>query len=102
MRKRGIKMKWLKTKLRKWLIDDGSNQVEYAVSGNKISIGIRDEPSIDGLRFVVMRATGGIILQSRTYDRRKDDERNTTYIITDDEPVAERVGQIVSMEILKL
>jgi len=90
-------MRWLKTKLRNWINSD-----DYPVaitSGNKIRVS--DEPDVDGLRFTIMKANGGVILQSRRYDRRRDESDCSTYIITDDEPYAERIGQIVSMEILK-
>lgn len=69
---------------------------------NKLAVRPSDGPDIEGMRFTLMRATGGIILQGRNYDHRKDQHNTTTYIITDDEPLAERIGQIVSMEILRL
>lgn len=90
-------MRWLKNKLRNWINDDGSMPI--AVASNKLRVS--DEPDVDGLRFTVMKANGGVILQSRKYDRRRDENDCSTYIITDDEPFAERIGQIVSMEILK-
>lgn len=91
-------MRWLKNKLRNWVnSDDG--RMPIAVTSNKIRAS--DEPDVDGLRFTVMKANGGVILQSRKYDRRRDESDCSTYIITDDEPFAERIGQIVSMEILK-
>ncbi len=90
-------MRWLKNKLRNWINSD-----DYPVavtSSNKIRVS--DEPDVDGMRFTIMKANGGVILQSRKYDRRRDESDCSTYIITDDEPYAERIGQIVSMEILK-
>jgi hypothetical protein len=91
-------MRWLKNKLRNWL-----NREDYPsgiqLSSNKIRVS--DEPEVDGLRFTIMKANGGVILQSRKYDRKRDESESSTYIITDDEPYAERIGQIVSMEILK-
>jgi uncharacterized protein YegP (UPF0339 family) len=89
-------MKWLKNKLRNWV---NSDEVAIATASNKIRVS--DEPDVDGLRFTIMRANGGIILQSRRYDHRTDRNEASTYIITDEEPYAERIGQIVSMEILK-
>jgi hypothetical protein len=91
-------MRWLKNKLRNWInSDDYPSAIQTA--SNKIRVS--DEPDVEGLRFTIMKANGGVILQSRRYDRRRDESDSSTYIITDDEPYAERIGQIVSMEILK-
>jgi hypothetical protein len=49
-----------------------------------------------------MSANGGAIVQLRQYDNKLDRNKYATYIITEDEPMAERIGQIVSMELLRL
>jgi len=55
------------------------------------------------MRFTVMPAEGGTIIQMRVYDRRKDESNNKTYVIPDSEQdVAHRVGQIVAMELIRL
>jgi hypothetical protein len=55
------------------------------------------------MRFTVMPAEGGTIVQMRIYDRRKDESNNKTYVIPDTEQdVAHRVGQIVAMEMIRL
>jgi hypothetical protein len=56
---------------------------------------------IDGMHFNVMKANGGVIVQLRTYDRKIDRNNYTTHIITDNEDVADRIGQIVSLEMLR-
>jgi hypothetical protein len=88
---------WLRRKLHSFLYPD--NEIKAATAG---SIAIRnDDVEVDGLRFSVMSANGGIIVQLRQYDRKTDRNNHSTYIITDDEDVAVRIGQIVSMELLK-
>jgi hypothetical protein len=60
-------------------------------------------PDIEGLRFTVMPAEGGTIIQMRVYDRRKDESNNKTYVIPDSETdIAHRVGQIVAMELIRI
>lgn len=88
--------KWLRNKLQNILRDDSEVMLSQpvAVRGS-------DEPEIDGLRFTVMSANGGTIVQLRQYDRKTDRSNNSTYIITDEEDIAVRIGQIVSMELLK-
>jgi hypothetical protein len=88
--------KWLKRKIRRWLNDDS---IEIAceppiVRGNS---GV----DIDGISFNVMSASGGVIVQTRQYNSKIDRHTYSTHIIPDGEPVAERIGHIVSLEILK-
>jgi hypothetical protein len=89
------------SRLLKWGWDYERNQIEISPIAKASRISVSDGPDIEGMRFTLMRATGGIILQTRIYDNKRDRHDGTTYIITDEEPLAERIGQIVSMEILK-
>ena len=81
--------------------DANSNEAKYptAIPGRVREGG---EVDVEGLRFTVMPARGGTIIQMRTYDRRKDESNNTTYIIPDGEDIAVEVGRIVSMEMLRV
>lgn len=88
-------MRWLKRKIQNWLnSDDCLIAVETP---------IRRGPSIDveGVTFNVMPAIGGVLVQTRQYDSRTDRHTYNTHIITDDEPLADRIGQIVALEILR-
>lgn len=70
---------------------------------NRATVRESSEVDIEGMRFTVMPAEGGTIVQMRTYDRRKDESNNKTYIIPDsEEDVAHRIGQIVAMELIRL
>lgn len=87
-------MRWLKRKIKRWLDDDTVVACEPAiVRGSSVDI--------DGLSFNVMQANGGVIVQTRQYNSKTDRNMYSTHIITDQEPLAERVGQIVSIELLK-
>jgi hypothetical protein len=46
-------------------------------------------------------ARGGIVITTSTYDRVKDRNFNIVHVIHDDEDVANKVGQIVAMELIK-
>lgn len=88
---------WLRSKLHSFIFppDIASSKLATVQESNHVDI--------EGMRFTVMTAAGGIIVQMRTYDRRKDESNNKTYIIPDtEEDIANRIGQIVSMELLKL
>lgn len=88
-------MRWLQRKLRFWLQEQDCYPVlESPVVGSR-SI------DVEGLSFNVMPATGGTVIQIRHYDRKTDRNNSITHVIPDGEDIAERIGQIVSMELLR-
>ena len=89
-------MKWLKRKLRKWVREEDI----YPVEKSAMPI-VRNGVDVDGLNFNVMPATGGTIVQIRHYDHKTDRNNNRTHVIPEGEDIAERIGQIVSMELLR-
>lgn len=90
-------MNWLKRKVRRWL---NSEEDSYAVV-QPIATSGRYAVEVEGLSFNVMPATGGTVVQIRQYDRKTDRNNHTTHVIPDGEDIAERIGQIVSLEILR-
>lgn len=88
-----------------WVQDYPKRENEIYASPISIATGkvrVSEEADIDGMRFIVMLAEGGTIVQMRTYDRRRDESNNKTYVIPDTEQdIAHRIGQIVAMELLK-
>jgi len=90
---------WIRTRLHNFIFP----QDIHATTSAGISIREKDEPDIDGMRFTVMVAEGGTIVQMRHYDRRKDENKYKTYVVPDTESdIAHRIGQIVAMELIKL
>ena len=89
-------MMWLKRKIIRWMRDDWNSKPVAQIDCSEPSV------DIEGLRFNVMPAQGGTIVQIRHYDRKTDRNNNITHIIPDGEDVAERIGQIVSMELLRV
>ena len=89
----------LKQKLRNWLMND---DYETDYSGNVISI--EDSiPAIDsnGFKLQVYKANGGIVVETRNYDHRKDEHRNSLYVITEDKDLGAEIGKIITMENLR-
>lgn len=90
---------WLRNKLRNFIYP----QDDEAMASNSILVSA-DEERIDEentLKFSVTPARGGIIVQVRNYDRKRDETNYTTHVIHDDEHVSERVAEIVSMSLLR-
>ena len=96
-------MNWFKKLVVKWVREDWEKAQNEAKAPNMIGGTVRESEAVDieGLRFTMMAAHGGAILQTRKYDNRTDRHLYNTYIIADGEEVAERVGQIVALELLR-
>jgi hypothetical protein len=102
--KRGIKSKKqeqkmklsLRQRLRNWIMRDDDDYAEQLVS-------VSETPHIEseGLRLQVYRASGGFVVETRTYDRKNDCNHNTMHVITDKEDLGERIGKIIMMEALR-
>ncbi len=92
-------MKWLKRKLRNWLM---SNESEDRIIGSTLKVRESDDMNSDPvLNFKVFSAVGGKIVEFRQYDRQKDRHFSQTYSITNDQDFGERISKIATMEILK-
>ena len=52
------------------------------------------------LTFTLHPATGGYILQFSTYNSLKDERQSKLHIITSDQDLGERIGQIITLECL--
>lgn len=87
---------WFRSKIKNFLYPNEAEQ--------SISIAREDHsPDItrNSLRFSVLSARGGTIVQIHQYERRTDETNVVTYVISDGEDIAARVGEIVSMEMLR-
>lgn len=92
---------WLSSKIMKWAREYNTNQRDLCEAVPS-PVGIRSHDiEMGGLRFSVMPARGGTIVQMTTYDRKTDRNDYVTHVIPDGEDVAEHVGRIVSMEMLR-
>jgi hypothetical protein len=95
-------MKWLKRKLRNWILDDSPDE---PMLSNKV-MAARDVESVADsdpiLNFRVFSAIGGRVVEFRQYDRQKDRSHTTTYIITNEQDFGERISKIATMESMKV
>ena len=108
-KKIGFFKRWMLKSVKEAVDAERRNEVNVVgasdiISTRGLKVG-RQETAIDqperAIQFTVYTANGGRVIETRRYDRKTDRNNNSTYIITDDEDVATRVGQIVSMELLK-
>jgi hypothetical protein len=96
--KRQEKMKLtFKQKIRNWLMNDGEDQAdEYIpqdIEGSRLDS--------NGMRLQIYKASGGYVVETRSYDRRKDENLNTMHVITEGQDLGNELGKIVMMEALR-
>ena len=98
-------MNWLKLKLRNWA--NSAQDIEdmnYVSQKMSTGIAIGRGPSLDndkGIRFQVYKASGGMIIETSTYDRHKDRSYTSLHIITEDKDLGQEISKIITMESLK-
>ena len=54
-----------------------------------------------GMNFTVHRASGGYVIETRKYDRRKDENNQALHITTEDKDLGEEIGKIITFETLR-
>jgi len=86
---------WLSNKIMQWNRNYCNRKDSIAVNPSRT----RDTAEIDGIRFTVMPARGGTIVQLTSYDCAKDRNDTITHVIPDGEDISDAVGRIVSMEL---
>lgn len=85
----------LKQRFRNWLNrDDDESDVPQPVLE---SSGLSSE----GMRLQVYKASGGYVVETRSYDSHKDRHHCTMHVITEQEDLGDRLGKIVMMEALR-
>jgi hypothetical protein len=55
----------------------------------------------DPITFRVQAITGGTLVETRWYDPKSDEPNRKLHIVNDNENLAEAIGKIVTMELLK-
>ena len=91
MKKYGFR-KWL----RNWLErPDQDSNIPNLTSSAKLRVedGLSGEP----LRINVYTASGGMIVETRTYDRHKDRQNSNLYIVNEGDDLGNELGKIITM-----
>jgi len=88
----------LRKRLRNWLFEENDSAEDYV--GQDISVS-EDRFNSDGMRLQVYKGSGGFVIEVRGYDRKRDEKRNSMYIITDEKDLGQELGKIITMESMK-
>ncbi len=84
----------VRQRIRNWLMrDDDEADVPQMVEADRLSS--------EGMRLHIYRASGGYVVETRSYDHHKDRNFNTMHVITEDQDLGDALGKIVMMEALK-
>jgi hypothetical protein len=99
-------MRWIKNKLRDWLLNDDSSikKASKLRAGNAIPTIEEDHENMSDvptMRFKIFNARGGKIVEFSRYDRQKDRNLYDLYIIRNDEDFGERIAKIAMLESMK-
>jgi len=93
IRKEKVKLTF-KQRIRNWLNNDEYEQdVPQLVESDRLSS--------EGMRMQIYRASGGYVVETRSYDHHKDRNLNSMHVITEDQDLGDALGKIVMMEALK-
>ena len=94
VKRKEMKLTW-KQRFRNWLNSDIDDDHYASIPVETSSL------NSEGMRFNLYKASGGFVVEIRTYDRRKDENINTMYIITEDQNLGDQMGKIITMESLR-
>ena len=84
----------LKQRFRNWLNNDDYEQ-------DSPQLVEADRLSSEGMRLQIYKASGGYVIETRSYDSHKDRHHNSMHVITEEQDLGDALGKIVMMEALK-
>ena len=102
--------------IKRWFINQIKTAAQEArddqIYGNDVQIkqrtaGLRidSSPNIDqperAIQFTVYNANGGRVIETRRYDRRKDQSSSGLYVIRSEDDFGREIDKIITMETLK-
>jgi hypothetical protein len=93
IRKQKVKLTF-KQRIRNWLNNDDYEQdIPQIVEADRLSS--------EGMRLQIYKASGGYVIETRSYDNHKDRHHNSMHVITEEQDLGDALGKIVMMEALK-
>ena len=94
-------MNWLRRKMHDFIFPQDEVQRSNKVSRGNDIVASGETLSTEPLRLSIYRANGGMIVETRVYDRQKDRSQNQLHIVSHDEDLGHSIAKIITMESLR-
>jgi hypothetical protein len=86
----------IRERIRNWLMKDNDDaELVYAEDCNGVDL------HSQGFRLQVYGASGGTIVETTKYDQKKDENRHSLYVVTEDKDLGQELAKIITMEQLR-
>jgi hypothetical protein len=86
----------IRERIRNWLLKDADDaELVYAEDCNGVDL------HSQGFRLQVYGASGGTIVETTKYDQKKDENRHSLHVVTEDKDLGEELAKIITMEQLR-
>jgi len=94
-------MNWLRKKMHNFIFPQDEPQRANKLSRGSDVVASGETLSTEPIRLSIYRANGGMIVETRTYDRQKDRSQNQLHIVSHDEDLGHSLAKIITMESLR-
>jgi len=86
----------IREKIRNWLMKDNDDcELVYAEDCDGVDL------HSQGFLLQVYGASGGTIVETTKYDQKKDENRHSLYVVTEDKDLGQELAKIITMEQLR-
>ena len=86
----------IRERIRNWLMKDNDDcEPVYAEDCKNVDL------HSQGFRLQVYSASGGTIVETTKYDSKKDENRHSLYVVTEDKELGEELAKIITIESLR-
>lgn len=92
--------------LKKWFANmcreawENAQKIEQDVPARLATVSERSLATY-GINFSVYRADGGFVVETRQYDRKRDENNISLHVITDDRDLGQEIGKIITYQNLR-
>ena len=97
-------MSWLKNKINRWLREEvelGNSNKYSTIGSSAVEKGHSNSIESEPIRLKIFRATGGLIIETQTYDRKTDNRNTKLHIVNNDSDMGDSISKIITMESLR-
>ena len=95
IQKKSMKLS-IRERIKNWLMKD-NDDAELVYAEDCESVDLHSQ----GFRLQVYGASGGTIVETTKYDQKKDENRHSLYVVTEDKERGEELAKIITMEQLR-